>query len=135
MQTQHIIIGAIVAIISGLISSFITYRYTVAQQKRKLKEERYLAFIEACCQCVYEHKRRDDAFKKYTHERNKLIFLADAKVVKKVLEFDTAMQNDNHDQVLNELIQSIRKDIGLNTRQFPFVSLKSNDPKIVNQSR
>ena len=79
------IIGALAAIIVSFVGAFLANRNSITLQTRKLKEEHYVAYIEAL------HNLADnsaEAIKRYVFERDKLLIIASEEVVKRVIKHE-----------------------------------------------
>ena len=120
------IIGALSAIIVSLIGARLANRNSIVLQIRKLKEEHYIAYIEALHNIASDNDSKE-YLKNYVFSRDKLLLIASEDVIKKMLLYEVeavGKQNDLHDNYLTELIKSIRKDLKLRDKDFPIVYMK-----------
>ena len=109
MELYISIIGAIVAIIVSVLGAILANKNTIILQTRKLKEEHYIAYIEAL------------------HNYAKLLLIANEKVIIKLLEFEdkgVGKTTDLHNKYLTELLKAIRKDLKLGYKSLPILCLK-----------
>ena len=86
--TVESIIGAIVAIIVSVLGAILANKNTIILQTRKLKEEHYIAYIEALHNYAASDINDKDALKNYVYMRDKLLLIANEKVIIKLLEFE-----------------------------------------------
>ena len=115
MELYISIIGAIVAIIVSVLGAILANKNTIILQTRKLKEEHYIAYIDK------------DALKNYVYMRDKLLLIANEKVIIKLLEFEdkgVGKTTDLHNKYLTELLKAIRKDLKLGYKSLPILCLK-----------
>ena len=101
MELYISIIGAIVAIIVSVLGAILANKNTIILQTRKLKEEHYI--------------------------RDKLLLIANEKVIIKLLEFEdkgVGKTTDLHNKYLTELLKAIRKDLKLGYKSLPILCLK-----------
>jgi len=120
------ILGAISAIVVSVIGAWLANRNNVVLQIRKLKEEHYVAYIEAL-----HNLASDNASKEYIHKyvfvRDKLFLIANEDVIRQMLLYETkavGVESATHDKYLTDLIKSIRKDLKIVDRDFPAIFLK-----------
>ncbi len=119
------ILGAITAITVSLIGAWLANRSSIILQTRKLKEEHYVAYIEALHNLAGSNNKEET--KKYVFARDKLFLIASEDVIKKMFQFEiegVGKPNDIHDIYLTEMIKSIRKDLKLKDKDFPKIYLK-----------
>mgnify|MGYP000292924206 FL=1 len=88
MELYISIIGAIVAIIVSVLGAILANKNTIILQTRKLKEEHYIAYIEALHNYAASDINDKDALKNYVYMRDKLLLIANEKVIIKLLEFE-----------------------------------------------
>jgi hypothetical protein len=120
------IIGAIVAIVVSLIGARLANRNSIILQTRKLKEEHYIAYIEALHNLAAENDS-SECHKNYVLARDKLFLIASENVIKSMLLYEVeavGKQNDLHDKYLTDLVKSIREDLKLSNKDFPIIYLK-----------
>jgi len=120
------IIGASAAITVSVSGAFLANRNSIVLQTRKLKEEHYVAYIEALHNLTGDNSGRDATIK-YVFARDKLFLIASEDVIRKMLLYEeeaVGKQNNLHDDYLTELIKSIRRDLKLKDKNFPKVYLK-----------
>lgn len=120
------IIGAIVAILVSLIGAILSNKNNIILQTRKLKEEHYIAYIEALHNLAANN---DDinAIHEYTYMRDKLLLIANEDVIIKLIRYENEAVgrfSEKHDEYLTELYKSIRKDLKLKNKNLPILNLK-----------
>ena len=81
MELYISIIGAIVAIIVSVLGAILANKNTIILQTRKLKEEHYIAYIEALHNYAASDINDKDALKNYVYMRDKLLLIANEKVI------------------------------------------------------
>ncbi|PXY00726.1 hypothetical protein DF185_12515 [Marinifilum breve] len=121
------ILGALSAITVSIIGAWLANKNSIILQTRKLKEEHYVAYIEALHNLAGENNK--ESTRKYVFARDKLLLIASENVIKAMLEFEeeaVGKQNDKHDDYLTELIKTIRKDLKLKDKHFPKIYLKKS---------
>ena len=116
MELYISIIGAIVAIIVSVLGAILANKNTIILQTRKLKEEHYIAYIEALHNYAASDINDKDALKNYVYMRDKLLLIANEKGVGKT--------TDLHNKYLTELLKAIRKDLKLGYKSLPILCLK-----------
>ena len=129
MELYISIIGAIVAIIVSVLGAILANKNTIILQTRKLKEEHYIAYIEALHNYAASDINDKDALKNYVYMRDKLLLIANEKVIIKLLEFEdviisAASKGLPHNKYLTELLKAIRKDLKLGYKSLPILCLK-----------
>ena len=116
MQAELIvaIIGAVVAIMTALITNFLSQRSQLKFEERKLKEEYYENYIKAASDNVLM-KGSNTAF---DDAQNRLILVASPKVVQLLMNFHDKVKPSapplsgaEHDKLLTELIKAMRYDL------------------------
>lgn len=119
------ILSGAVAITVSIIGAWLANRNSIILQTRKLKEEHYVAFLEALHNLASDNQSTKFG-KEYTYARDKLLLIASEEVINKMLLFETEVrdQNNLHDEYLTELIKSIRKDLKLRDKNFPIIGLR-----------
>jgi hypothetical protein len=120
------ILGASSAITVSFIGAWLANRNSIVLQSRKLKEQHYVAYIEALHNLATEEKNKE-LTKNYVFSRDKPFLIASEGVIKKILIYEeeaVGKANDLHDKYLTELIKEIRKDLKIKDRDFPIVYLK-----------
>jgi hypothetical protein len=120
------IIGAISAILVSLIAAKLATRNSIVLQTRKLKEDHYIAYMEALHNLAAENNN-PESIKNYVFARDKLFLIANELVIKKMLLYEeeaVGKASDLHDKYLTELIKSIRGDLKLKDKDFPQIYLK-----------
>lgn len=125
MELYISLIGAIVAILVAIIGAVFANRNMLILQTRKLKEEQYIAYIEALHNLISNNN--DEAIKQYVFMRDKLFLMASEKVIKELLQFEhngVGKSQDIHDKYLTNLIKAIRADLKLKNRQLPLLYFK-----------
>lgn len=128
MTTELIIsiLGAVTAILVSFIGAFLANKNNVLIQTKKLKEEHYVAYIEAV-HYLASNNSDAKATEKYVFARNKIFIIASEEVVIKMIKYEedaVGKQNDLHDIYLTELIKEIRKDLKINDKNFPKIYLR-----------
>lgn len=120
------ILGAISAIIVSFIGAWTANRNNMVLQTRKLKENHYIAYIEALHNLTSNNQDKK-ALKDYVFARDKLFIIANEDVINKILLFEdkaVGKPNDLHDLYLTDIIKSIRKDLKILDKKFPKVGFK-----------
>ncbi|MBP4139664.1 hypothetical protein [Flavobacterium geliluteum] len=128
MSTELIIsiLGAITAILVSFIGAFLANKNNVILQTKKLKEEHYVAYIEAL-HYLAGNNSDTAATEKYVFARNKIFIIAGEDVIIKMIHYEEeafGKPNDLHDKYLTELIKEIRKDLKIIDKNFPRIYLK-----------
>lgn len=77
------IIGATTAVTVSIVGAWLANRNSIVLQTRKLKEEHYVAYIEALHNWATEEKNKE-LTKKYVFARDKLFLIASENVIKKI---------------------------------------------------
>jgi len=120
------IFGAITAIAVSIIGAWRANRNSIILQTRKLKEEHYVAYIEALHNLAASNKDRK-CVKDYVFVRDKLFLIASEEVIRKMIDYEekaVGKENSSHDEYLTELVKAIRKDLKINDSKFPTIYLK-----------
>ena len=120
------ILGALSAIAVSLIGALLTNRNSIILQTRKLKEDHYVAYLEALHHLAAQNSNRD-ATDKYVLARDKLFLIASENVIRKMLDYENegvGKPSDKHDLFLTELIKAIRIDLKINDKNLPQLNLK-----------
>jgi len=121
------IIGAISAILVSLFGAWLANRNSIVLQTRKLKENHYIAYIEA----LHNNMTDDETLtnvKDYVFARDKLLLIANEKVIKKLLRYENegiGKGVDIHDSFLTELIKAIRVDLKIRDKDYPMIYMKT----------
>ncbi|HEY4787379.1 MAG TPA: hypothetical protein VIH57_15075 [Bacteroidales bacterium] len=121
------ILGAISAILVSMIGAWLANRNSIVLQTRKLKEEHYVAYIEALHNLAGDNSK--EATKKYVFARDKLFLIASEEVIRKMINYEEEAVGkpcDLHDEYLTELIKAIRSDLKLKNKDFPKIYLKKS---------
>jgi hypothetical protein len=123
----------LISIASGTFAIFVSFigawfanRNSIILQTRKLKEEHYVAYIEALHNLASDNNNRDYT-KKYVFARDKLFLIASEDVIKTMMAYEAdavGKESNVHDKYLTELIKAIRKDLKIKDKDFPLVYLK-----------
>ncbi len=120
------IFGALSAITVSILGAFLANRNSITLQIRKLKEEHYIAYIEAIHDLAAENENIE-CLKNYVSARDKLFIIASEDVIKKIITFENEgvdKKSDLYDKFLTDLIKSIRTDLKLKDKDFPQVYFK-----------
>jgi hypothetical protein len=120
------IIGALSAIAVSLMAALFANRNNIILQTRKLKEDHYIAYIEAVHNLA-THNENENFIKSYVFARDKLFLIGSEQVIKKMLLYEeeaVGKENNLHDNYLTELIKSIRKDLKIRDKNFPTIYLR-----------
>jgi hypothetical protein len=128
------IIGATAAIIVSVIGAFLANKNSIILQTRKLKEEHYVAYIEAVHNLT---ENTTESIKRYVYERDRLFIIASEEVVRNVIKYEeegVGKGANTHDKYLTELVKSIRKDLKLSDKDFPKIYFKTHIPPTSTQS-
>ena len=101
MEIYISLIGATVAIIVSVIGAILANKNNITLQTRKLKEEHYIAYIEA----LHNLASNNDELtvKEYTFQRDKLFLIASEDVIRKMIIYENEGINktsDIHDKYL-----------------------------------
>jgi hypothetical protein len=119
------IIGALSAITVSILGAWYANRNNIVLQTRKLKEDHYVAYIEALHNAVASRNKGKVALKEIAFARSKLFIIASEEVIEKLLlyekegDIEIAKSLDVHNIHLTELIKSIRKDLKITDKNFP----------------
>ena len=131
MNTEIIIaiVGAVVTIITAILTNYFTKKNQLRFEERKLKEEYYTNYIKAISANVLlkdENGELDDA-------QNRLLLVASPEVVRALMKLHDKIRPsaspitiEEHDRLLTELIKAMRADLfGTNNinRGYPLVHL------------
>ena len=120
------ILGALSAIVVSIIGAWLANKNSIVLQTRKLKEEHYVAYIEALHNLAGNNKEVN-CVKKYVFARDKLFLIASEQVITKMIDYEekaVGKENVLHDVYLTELIKEIRKDLKIKDKKFPKIYLK-----------
>ena len=108
------IVGALVAILTAVITNYLTKRNQLKFEERKLKEEYYTNYVKAISNNVLmkgEDGELDDA-------QNRLILVGSSEVVRSLMQFHDAakksaqpISGEEHDKILTNLIKAMRADL------------------------
>lgn len=125
MEIYISLIGATVAIIVSVIGAILANKNNITLQTRKLKEEHYIAYIEA----LHNLASNNDELtvKEYTFQRDKLFLIASEDVIRKMIIYENEGINktsDIHDKYLTELLKAIRADLKLKNTNLPTIFFK-----------
>src|SRR5436189_4109382 len=90
------ILGAASAMIVSFIGAWLANRNSIILQTRKLKEEHYVAYIEAMHHLTSQNDNKTYG-KNYTFTRDKLFLIGSEDVSKKMLAYETeAVGKESH---------------------------------------
>lgn len=120
------IIGATTAVTVSIVGAWLANKNSIVLQTRKLKEEHYVAYIEALHNLATEVKNKE-LTKNYVFARDKLFLIASEDVIRKILLYEeeaVGKANNLHDKYLTELVKEIRKDLKIKDKDFPTIYLK-----------
>ena len=136
MNTEMIvaIISALVAILSIVVTNYLTKRNQLKFEERKLKEQYYTNYVKAISENVLmkdDHAGLDDA-------QNRLVLVASPEVVSILMQFHDKIKpsappisGEEHDRILTELIKAMRIDLygrkGVN-KGYPTIHLSGLRP-------
>lgn len=108
------IVGALVAILTAVITNYLTKRNQLKFEERKLKEEYYTNYVKAISNNVLmkgEDGELDDA-------QNRLILVGSSEVVRILMQFHDAakksaqpISGEEHNKILTNLIKAMRADL------------------------
>lgn len=108
------IVGAFMAILTVIITNYLTKRNQLKFEERKLKEEYYTNYVKAISNNVLmkdDHAELDDA-------QNRLILIGSAEVVRILMQFHDKIKpsapplsGKEHDRILTDLIKAMRTDL------------------------
>ena len=116
MNTELLIaiVGALVTVITAILTNFFTKRNQLRFEERKLKEQYYTNYVKAISANVLlkaEDGELDDA-------QNRLLLIGSSDVVKALMNFFDKIKTsapplpgDEHDILLTELIKAMRADL------------------------
>ena len=99
------LVSAISAVVVSIVTAMASNRNNIILQTRKLKEDHYVSFIEALHDFAAANTN-NEAVKKFTFARDKLLIIACEDVVVKLLLYEEATlgkSNELHDAYLTEL--------------------------------
>ena len=119
MEILIALIGTASAVITVAITNYFAKKNQAKLEERKLKEEYYLAFIEALSSsAIFEPT--DEVKDKISDAQNRLLLIASPLVVEKLMIFHDYVMPSNrhlhpklekHDDLLRELIMAMRFDL------------------------
>ncbi|HTA28656.1 MAG TPA: hypothetical protein VK809_12765 [Bacteroidia bacterium] len=124
------IIGALAAITVSVIAALFAIRNSIALQTRNLKEEHYIAYIEALHNNA--EYNNTESIKRYVLARDKLFLVASEEVVRRIIKYEEegiGKGADIHDDHLTALIKSIRSDLKLKYKDFPKIYFKTSSKR------
>ena len=108
------IVGAFVAILTAVVTNYLTKMNQLKFEERKLKEEYYTNYVKAISNNVLmkdKHAELDDA-------QNRLILVGSADVVRILMQFHDKIKlsappldGEEHDRILTALIKAMRTDL------------------------
>ncbi len=116
METEIIvaILSALVAILSVVITNYLTKRNQLKFEERKLKEEYYTNYVKA----ISKNVLMQDSFAELDDAQNRLILVASPEVVTILMQFHDKIKpsapplsGEEHDKILTELIKAMRCDL------------------------
>lgn len=119
------IVGAASAILVAVIGSLLARRSSLALQSQKLKEDYYLAYIEAIY-LLSSDNTRPEYLDEYAASRNRLLVVASAEVVNAILLFEKEAMgkfNPQHNELLTNVLKAIRNDLNLSNKSYPTIGL------------
>ena len=116
------LMGATVAILVSFLGAYFANRNSIILQTRKLKEDHYIAYVEALHNFATDNSNQE-YHKKYTFYRDKLLLIASKKVIIALLNFEINMHNDTNNKYMSLLIKAIRSDLKLSNYKLPILSL------------
>lgn len=133
MELSISVIGALVAIGVAILGAILANRNNISLQLRKLKEDHYIAFIDAL-QALASNNGQNEV-KGYTEARNKLLIIGNEDVIIHLLKYEKFVDQKNlidsisdfqieHDLYLTDLIKTIRKDLNIKDKYYPKVFLR-----------
>ncbi len=122
------ITGAVAAVVISLVGARHNFRYNILLQNRKLKEDHYVAYLEALHNLSTQNINREFG-EKFVMARSKLLIIADENVIKEMLSYEHNVfgkedLNQVHDIYLTALITAIRHDLKLVDKDFPKINFK-----------
>ena len=114
-------IGLLASALTASLSHYLTKRYQLTMEERRIKEEYYKYFIKALSDVALNNKD-NEAQKRLSEGFNSLLLFANPNVVEKLMDFHTFVKKENitkssedwvkkHDVLLTSLIKEIRKDL------------------------
>jgi hypothetical protein len=116
-------IGLFASVVVASLSYYFTKKSQLKIEERQLKEEYYRFFIKALSDVAIDNKD-DEAQKRLSEGFNSLIIMANANVVRKLMDFHNFVKLENasitrdseewsikHDALLAELARAIREDL------------------------
>ena len=128
-------VGALVAVLTAVITNYLTKRSQLKFEERKLKEEYYTNYVKAISNNVLmkdEDGELDDA-------QNRLILVGSAEVVRILMQFHGAakksaqpISGEEHNKILTNLIKAMRADLYGSKKSiddYPTVHLSGSRPK------
>lgn len=122
MELYISIIGAIVAIGVAILGSILTNGNNIKLQKRKLKEEHYIAYISALHNLATA-PTNNEFLSKYTYYKDELMLIANEDVIKRLLEYEYDFQHGGpQEKSYTNLIKAIRHDLALKNKDLPILS-------------
>lgn len=120
------IIGAATSLSIAVFGALYLNVNNVKLQNRKLKEEHYVNYITAL-HLLAENNNDEKAIENYTLHRDKIFIIASNEVIKAILKYEkygVGQPPVQHDTLLTQIYQFIRKDLKIKDKDFPRLSLK-----------
>jgi len=119
MEVYISIIGAIVAIGVAILGAILTNSNNIELQKRKLKEEHYMAYISALHNLATNPSSKD-FHDRYTYSRDELMLIANEDVIKKILKYEDDFQHGGPQEIsYTNMIKAFRLDLALKNKDLP----------------
>lgn len=138
MEVIIAIIGTATTIVTIALTNFFTKKNQLRFEERKLKEDYYITYIRAISDSVVSNHAevtRDNL----ADIQNKLLLVASADVVSKLMVFHDYIQASNkefeashHDKLLRDLIMAMREDLFSNKKvnsNYPEIHLTGKAPR------
>lgn len=108
------IVGACVTIITAIITNYLTKKNQLKFEERNLKQEYYTKYVKA----ISNNVLMKDEFAELDDAQNRLILVGSSEVVSSLMRFHDKnnpsarpISGKEHDELLTELIKSMRVDL------------------------
>ncbi len=133
------VIGIVVAAVSAALTYYFSKKKQILSDESRLKEKFYLNYIEAVSNIVLSNNS-DKARDQLADAQNQLLLVGSGEVVNNLMIFHDYVKPSNkdnfdsirHDELLTELIKSMRSDLYRNKNvndNYPLIHLTGKAPR------
>lgn len=133
METIIALLGTATAIVTVALTNYFTKKKQFLADETRLKEKAYLEFIDALSNNVLADDI-ESSKSQLSEAHNKILLIGNSDVVQKLRAFTIYISPDNndgfshsrHDQLLTELIKSMRLDLYKNKKinaEYPMIAI------------